>query len=148
MRLLALMENVRDFVGNRATKAPRAPNVNRILQMTLGILYTTRAIPNLASARTTASPQRERQTAKPARREPMTKIPFTTTTKLATHTTTNESRPSTADTIATFEKEPQRSRVQTISEDPSSNPDILQAPTRSTQVYTWPYNDEKRQRPA
>ena len=71
--------------------------------------------------------------AKPARGEPTTKIPSTTTTKLAKHTTTNESRPSTADTIATFEKEPRRSRVQTISEDPSSNPDILQATTRTTQ---------------
>ena len=82
------MENVRDFAGNRATKAPRArrpvqptqgptssyrvlsvrtyappkSTVNRILQMTHGILRTPRVIPNLASARTTASPQRERQT--------------------------------------------------------------------------------------
>ena len=88
------------------------------------------------------SPQRERQPrlsasgrpAKPAWGEPTTKIPSITTTKpLAHHTTTNKLRPSTTNTIATFKKEPQQSRVQTISNDPSSNPDILQATTGNTQ---------------
>ena len=49
-------------VLNVRTYVPPKSTVNEILQMTHGILQTPRVIPNLAPARTTASPQRERQT--------------------------------------------------------------------------------------
>ena len=123
MRILALMDNIRDFAGNRVTRAPRALRpvqptqvctnsysthyntytrrilkhtystsckhqprkkrtdstgfkrvlnlrtyeppkaiVNRILDSTHDIFASARAITNLASARTTTSPQREQHT--------------------------------------------------------------------------------------
>ena len=115
----------------RAFEPPKAI-VNRILEMTHDILDTARAITNLAPARTTASPQRERQTSQTGKGGGHDQDPLH-----HHHQTTREPHhdqrmnPSTANKIAVFEKEPQQSRVQTSSNNPSSNPQqtIVHNPT-------------------